>query len=148
MEERLQKVLSQAGVASRRGAEGLIRSGRVRVNGQVVTKLGVKADPERDRVEVDGKLLGEAEKKIYYLFNKPAGYITTMKDPQGRPTIAGFLSSLRHRVFPVGRLDHDAEGLLILTNDGAPGGPSDGTLATTFPKPTGSRSGDGRIRTL
>lgn len=118
MEERLQKVLAEAGVASRRSAERLILAGRVKVNGQVVQTLGVKADPEADLIEVDGQAIARTEDKVYYLFNKPAGYLTTLKDPQGRPTIAKFLAELGPRVYPVGRLDGDTEGLLILTNDG------------------------------
>lgn len=118
MEERLQKIISKAGLSSRRGAERLIREGLVKVNGRTVETLGAKADPEKDRIEVDGKLLEEAEKKAYYLFNKPAGILTTLKDPRERPTVAPFLERLGQRVFPVGRLDQDVEGLLILTNDG------------------------------
>ena len=117
-EDRLQKILAQAGVASRRGAEKLIAAGRVKVNGRVVDKLGTKADPETDLIEVDRKLIAGAEGKAYYLFNKPAGYITSLRDPKGRPTVASFLTEIPERVYPVGRLDNDAEGLLVLTNDG------------------------------
>lgn len=118
MEERLQKIIAQAGLASRRGAERLIAAGRVKVNGVVADQLGAKADPEKDRVEVDGRVLEGAEPTVYYMINKPAGFITTAKDPRGRPAIARLTAGLPARVFPVGRLDMDAEGLLILTNDG------------------------------
>ena len=118
MEERLQKILAQAGIASRRGAERIIGAGRVKVNGVVADQLGVKADLETDVIEVDGRVLGRPESMAYYMFYKPDGFITSMNDPQGRPTVAKFLNSLPERVYPVGRLDQDAEGLLILTNDG------------------------------
>ena len=114
----MQKILARAGLASRRGAEKLIKAGRVSVNGQVVENLGAKADPVKDLIEVDGSPVGRSEEPAYYLFYKPAGYLTTMTDPQGRPTVARFLADLPVRAFPVGRLDWDAEGLLILTNDG------------------------------
>ncbi|RDV83044.1 pseudouridine synthase [Ammonifex thiophilus] len=117
-EERLQKVLARAGIASRRKAEKLILAGRVRVNGQVVDKLGVKVDPERDLIEVDGKPIKLPERLIYLAFHKPRGVVTTLHDPQGRPKVTDFLKGLRERVFPVGRLDYDSEGLLLLTNDG------------------------------
>ena len=117
--ERLQKIISEAGLASRRGAERLIAEGRVSVNGRVVTEQGLKADPGRDKIQVDGRPLPPPQKLHYYMFNKPAGYLTTLSDPKGRPTIKIFLDSLLPvRVFPVGRLDMDVEGLLILTNDG------------------------------
>ncbi|MBW2086671.1 MAG: rRNA pseudouridine synthase, partial [Deltaproteobacteria bacterium] len=118
MKERLQKILAAAGVASRRNAEKLILAGRVRVNKEVVTRLGQKADPQQDVIELDGKRIRPQKKTVYYLFYKPPGYLTTLKDPFGRPTIAEFLSDIKERVFPIGRLDMDAEGLLILTNDG------------------------------
>jgi 23S rRNA pseudouridine2605 synthase len=118
MEERLQKLLSQAGIASRRQAERMIIEGRVTVNGTTVTELGVKADPARDAVKVDGKPVQIAEKRVYVILNKPVGYVTTMKDPQGRPIVTDLLKGLDVRVFPVGRLDYNTEGLLILTNDG------------------------------
>ena len=118
MEERLQKILAQAGLASRRSAERIIKEGRVKINGRVANQLGVKADPEQDIIEVDGRVLGRPESMAYYMFYKPAGFITSMKDPQGRPTVAHFLDGLPERVYPVGRLDQDAQGLLILTNDG------------------------------
>lgn len=117
MEERLQKILAAAGVASRREAEKVITAGRVRVNGKLVTELGTKVDPKQVRITVDGKLI-KTEKKVYYLFNKPRGVVTTMSDPQGRRTVADFLQDCQERVFPVGRLDYNTEGLLLLTNDG------------------------------
>lgn len=118
MEERLQKILAAAGVASRREAEKIITAGRVRVNGKVVTELGSKFDPDRARIAVDGKPIA-AESKVYYMFYKPRGVVTTMSDPQNRRSVADFVGSLPERVFPVGRLDYNTEGLLILTNDGA-----------------------------
>ena len=114
---RLNKFLAQAGVASRRKADELIRSGRVKIDGKVVTDLGLKIDPEKQRVEIDGQLV-RLEPKVYYLFYKPAGYLTALSDPHGRPTIKKFLKKIPYRVFPVGRLDKDTEGLLLLTNDG------------------------------
>ncbi|MGO0122731.1 pseudouridine synthase [Desulfothermobacter acidiphilus] len=118
-EQRLQKVLARAGVASRRRAEELIRSGRVKINGQVVQRLGTKVDPERDTIEVDGKELALIpERKIYLAFYKPQGVVTTLHDPQGRPQVTDYLQGISERVFPVGRLDYDSEGLLLLTNDG------------------------------
>src|SRR5262249_8026319 len=115
---RLQKILAAAGVASRRGAERLIEAGRVSVNGVPVRMLGTHADPERDRVEVDGHLLAGREAKRYVLLHKPPGYLTTRADPRGRPRVFDLLPDLGVRVHPVGRLDVDAEGLLLLTNDG------------------------------
>lgn len=115
--ERLQKYLSAAGVASRRHAETLIVQGLVTVNGQVVTALGTKVGP-RDVVCVSGKRVVPAARKIYVLLYKPRGYITTMSDPQGRKTVVDLIGSLPVRVYPVGRLDYDTEGLLLLTNDG------------------------------
>ena len=117
MEERLQKILAAAGVASRREAEKVITAGRVRVNGKLVTELGTKVDPKKARITVDGKPI-KVESKVYYLFNKPRGVVTTMSDPQGRRTVADFMQDSKERVFPVGRLDYATEGLLILTNDG------------------------------
>jgi len=114
---RLQKILAQAGVASRRAAERVIREGRVTVNGQVADQLGVQADPDTDEIRVDDRPL-RLEQPVYYLLNKPAGFLTTLKDPFGRPTITAFLKGIEDRVFPVGRLDADTEGLLLLTNDG------------------------------
>ncbi|MDK2881934.1 MAG: rRNA synthase [Bacillota bacterium] len=116
MEERLQKIIARAGLASRRQAEQLIVQGRVQVNGRVVTELGTKADPERDTITVDGRELPSPH-RVYYLLHKPRGYITTVRDPQGRPTVIDLLPA-RTRLFPVGRLDLDSEGLLLLTNDG------------------------------
>ncbi len=118
MKERLQKILSKAGLTSRRHAEKLILEGRVKVNGAVVTSLGFKADPQRDHVRVDGKPIGKFEPKVYLLLNKPRGCVTTLDDPLGRPTIRDFLHGEKRRIKPVGRLDFDSEGLLILTNDG------------------------------
>lgn len=115
--ERLQKVMAQAGVASRRKSEELIRSGKVRVNGMVVTELGVKVDPLQDVIEVEGRPALQ-EKKRYLLFHKPQGVITSLIDPHGRPVVADYLTSVSERVYPVGRLDSDSEGLLLLTNDG------------------------------
>ncbi len=118
MEERLQKLIAAAGIASRREAERMITAGRVKVNGLVVVTAGFKADLDRDRVEVDGRMIGRPEAKVYYMLNKPSGYVTTLKDPQGRPTVLLFFQDLPIRVYPVGRLDMDAEGLMVLTNDG------------------------------
>jgi len=117
-EERLQKILSQAGIASRRAAEAYILEGRVRVNGRTVTELGTKADPERDHIKVDGKLLRPPQRHVYLVLNKPRGCVTTLSDPQSRPTVMDCLKSVRERVYPVGRLDYQTEGLLLLTNDG------------------------------
>jgi 23S rRNA pseudouridine2605 synthase len=116
--ERLQKIIAAAGIASRRRAEEMISSGVVEVNGQIVTELGSKADPERDHIRVNGKLLRGAERHIYLLMNKPKGYVTTVSDPEGRPTVMNLLRGIRTRVYPVGRLDYASEGLLLLTNDG------------------------------
>ncbi len=115
---RLQKVMAEAGICSRRGAERLIEEGRVTVNGRRVEEQGLKVDPAADKIRVDGRLIGPPQRLAYYMFNKPAGYLTTASDPRGRPTIDLFLQELPLRVFPVGRLDMDVEGLLILTNDG------------------------------
>jgi 23S rRNA pseudouridine2605 synthase len=116
--ERLQKIIAAAGVASRRKAEELIASGLVTVNGQTITELGSKADPERDGIRVNGKLLHGPERHIYLLMNKPKGYVTTVKDPENRPTVMALLRRISARVYPVGRLDYASEGLLLLTNDG------------------------------
>ena len=115
---RLQKIIAQAGIVSRRKAEELILEGRVQVNGQVVTELGTKADPERDHVRVDGKLLHGAQKHRYLMLNKPKGFVTTASDPEGRPTVMQFVERASVRIFPVGRLDYLSEGLLLMTNDG------------------------------
>jgi 23S rRNA pseudouridine2605 synthase len=116
--ERIQKIIAAAGVASRRSAEKLITSGAVSVNGTMVTELGSKADPEHDHIRVNGKLLHGAERQVYLLMNKPKGYVTTVSDPEGRPTVMDLLRGIRARVYPVGRLDYASEGLLLLTNDG------------------------------
>ncbi len=116
--ERLQKILAQAGIASRRHAEELITEGRVQVNGQTVTVLGAKADLTRDHIRVDGKLLHGAERLRYFMLNKPKGYVTTVSDPEGRPTVMEFFAKLGERLYPVGRLDYLSEGLLLVTNDG------------------------------
>jgi len=119
MQERLQKIMAARGVASRRKAEEMIAAGRVALNGKVVTEQGTKADPERDEICVDSKPLKKAERLIYYLLNKPKGYVTTVSDPEGRPTVMDLLSERGERVYPVGRLDYASEGLLLMTNDGA-----------------------------
>lgn len=116
--ERLQKIIAAAGIASRRKAEELITGGLVSVNGQVVTELGTKADRERDHIRVNGKLLHGAERHVYLLMNKPKGYVTTLRDPEGRPTVMDLLRGVGARVYPIGRLDYASEGLLLLTNDG------------------------------
>jgi pseudouridine synthase len=117
-EERLQKILSRAGLTSRRKAEQLMLEGRVTVNGQTVTELGSKADPERDRIEVDGRRVGAPRRLLYLALNKPKNCVTTLDDPEGRPTVIEYLKGVRERVFPVGRLDFASEGLLVITNDG------------------------------
>src|ERR1700727_2635777 len=117
-EQRLQKIVAAAGITSRRKAEELITSGRVQVNGQKVTELGSKADPERDHIRVDGKLLKKPEKFRYFMLNKPKGVVTTVSDPEGRPTVMKFFARAGARVFPVGRLDYQSEGLVLMTNDG------------------------------
>jgi 23S rRNA pseudouridine2605 synthase len=118
MHMRIQKVLAQAGLASRREAEHWILSGRISVNGKVVTILGTQADPAVDRIAVDGKVINRLEPKVYYLLNKPTGYVSTCEDELGRPTVLDLLRPIKFRLFPVGRLDWDSEGLLLLTNDG------------------------------
>jgi pseudouridine synthase len=118
MAERLQKILSQAGVASRRAAEKLIAEGRVSVNGKTVTEMGTKADLATDDIRVDGRRIKSAERLRYILLYKPAGYVTTRSDPQRRRTVIDLLQGVREYVYPVGRLDYDTEGLLLLTNDG------------------------------
>jgi len=124
--ERLQKIMAASGVASRRKAEEIIAAGRVTLNGKVVTEQGTKADPERDQICVDGKPLKKAERLVYYMLNKPKGYVTTLHDPEGRPTVMDLLPTpfeakgkRGERVYPVGRLDYASEGLLLMTNDGA-----------------------------
>jgi len=116
--ERLQKIIAAAGIASRRKAEQLIAGGLVSVNGQTVTELGTKADPEHDHIKVNGKLLKGPQRHIYLLLNKPKGYVTTVTDPEGRPTVLDLVHGIGARVYPVGRLDYLSEGLLLLTNDG------------------------------
>ena len=116
-EERLQKILARAGVASRRKAEELIRQGRIQVDGKTVTELGRKFDPARVWITFDGRPVAE-EKPVYILLNKPRGYVTTLSDPQGRPIVTDLLHGVSQRLFPVGRLDLDTEGALLLTNDG------------------------------
>lgn len=120
MAERLQKILSAAGIASRRAAEAYITDGRVSVNGHPVTELGTKADPEVDDIRVDGRRIKPAARRLYILMYKPRGYITSRSDPQKRPTVIDLLAKggVRDYVYPVGRLDYDSEGLLLLTSDG------------------------------
>jgi 23S rRNA pseudouridine2605 synthase len=119
MEERLQKILAHAGVASRRHAEEMIQAGRVTVNGHIVTELGSKADPQNDVIKVDGKKLRRAERQLYILLNKPKNVMSTSTDPQARPTVVDYVKEkIKERVYPVGRLDFGSEGLIILTNDG------------------------------
>jgi pseudouridine synthase len=115
---RVQKLISMAGIASRRSAERLILEGRVSVNGEVVRTLGGKVDPSTDEVRVDGRRLRHDRRQRYILLNKPRGYVTTRKDPQGRRTVMDLLVGVRDYVYPVGRLDYDSEGLLLLTSDG------------------------------
>ncbi|ADO77065.1 pseudouridine synthase [Halanaerobium praevalens] len=125
--ERLQKVMAHAGVASRRKSEEIIAEGRVKVNGQVITEMGYKIDPAQAEVMVDGQVISE-EKKVYILLNKPEGYITTVSDPENRPTVMDLIPDLNQRLYPAGRLDFDSSGLLIMTNDG------DLTYKLTHPK--------------
>lgn len=119
MEERLQKIISQAGIASRREAEKLIADGKVTVDGQIVTEMGLKLDASKHKIMVHGKLLVSAEKHVYFILNKPKGYISTVKDDRGRKTVIDLLPEVKERIFPIGRLDYNTEGLLLLTNDGA-----------------------------
>jgi 23S rRNA pseudouridine2605 synthase len=118
MQERLQKLISQAGISSRRAAEEMILAGRVTVNDVVVTELGSKADPAIDLITVDGKPVRPVTSHLYILLNKPAGYMTTLDDPEGRQLVTDLLPEIKERVYPVGRLDYNTEGLLLLTNDG------------------------------
>lgn len=115
--ERLQKVMAHAGVASRRKCEEIIQAGRVTVNDIVVSELGTKVDPAVDHIEVDGRPLRK-EKKVYVLFHKPRGVISSVSDPEGRKIVTDFLPGIKERIYPVGRLDYDTEGLLLLSNDG------------------------------
>lgn len=136
---RLQKILSQAGVASRRAAEKLMAEGRVTVNGQTVREMGTKADPATDDIRVDGRRVKPAERLRYILLNKPAGYVTTRSDPQRRRTVLDLLGGVREYVYPVGRLDYDTEGLLLLTNDG------DLAAALTHPRHGVERTYEARV---
>jgi 23S rRNA pseudouridine2605 synthase len=117
--ERLQKILSRAGIASRRASELLMVDGRVTVNGATIRELGSKADAAHDDIRVDGRRIKLPEQSVYLLLNKPAGYVTTRSDPQRRPTVMDLIADVREYVYPVGRLDFESEGLLLLTNDGA-----------------------------
>jgi 23S rRNA pseudouridine2605 synthase len=117
--ERLQKIMAASGIASRRRAEEIIAAGRVTLNGKVVVEQGTKADPERDVICVDGKPLKSRERLQYFLLHKPKGYVTTVSDPEGRPTVMELMKQCAERVYPVGRLDYASEGLLLMTNDGA-----------------------------
>jgi 23S rRNA pseudouridine2605 synthase len=116
--QRLQKILAAAGIASRRKAEEIILAGRIALNGKTVTELGTKADPATDTITVDGQLLPSSQKLVYLLLNKPKGYVTTVSDPEGRPTVMQLLGTQTERLYPVGRLDYASEGLLLMTNDG------------------------------
>src|SRR5215831_2764475 len=118
MQERLQKIIARAGIASRRHAEKLILSGQVRVNGRVVNELGTKADADRDRVEVAGRRVGSQERRFYLLVNKPPEVMSTLADPEGRKTLKNLLRGFPSRVYPVGNLEYAATGLVFMTNDG------------------------------
>ena len=118
MQIRLQKIIADAGITSRRKAEELILQGRVTVNGAVITELGSKADPARDHLKVNGKLLHRVTTLHHLLLNKPVGYVSTVSDPQGRPTVVSLVKGIKERIYPVGRLDYTSSGLIILTNDG------------------------------
>lgn len=118
MQQRLQKIIADAGITSRRKAEQIILEGRVTVNGKPVSKLGSKADLEHDHIRVDGRLLTPPTEHVYLLLNKPVGYVSTVSDPQGRPTVVSLVRGIKQRVYPVGRLDYHSSGLMILTNDG------------------------------
>ena len=118
MEARLQKIISQAGLASRRAAEAMILEGRVQVDGVTVRELGGKYDPEQVEIKVDGKAISAAEAHVYYLLNKPKGYVSTASDERGRRTVLDLLPEVKERIYPIGRLDMNTEGLLLLTNDG------------------------------
>jgi 23S rRNA pseudouridine2605 synthase len=138
-QERLQKILSRAGIASRRTAETLIAQGRVSVNGVTVSELGSKADPTRDDIRVDGRRLPGAQRKRYILLNKPVGVVSTRADPQRRPTVIDVIAGVREYVYPVGRLDYDTDGLLLLTNDG------DLAAALTHPRHEVPRTYEARV---
>src|SRR6185295_18142793 len=118
VQERLQKIIARAGIASRRHAEELIRGGQVRVSGVVVTELGAKADPARDKVEAAGRVAERPTELTYFVLNKPAHVVSTMSDPEGRATLRHLLRGLSGGVFPVGRLEYAASGLMLLTSDG------------------------------
>jgi 23S rRNA pseudouridine2605 synthase len=121
MQQRLQKLIAAAGIASRRHAEELITSGKVTINGKAATELGTKADPAKDHIKVNGKLINpllSAQQKVYVLLNKPRGYLSSVSDPEGRPLVTELLPPSLGRIYPVGRLDFNTEGLLLLTNDG------------------------------
>jgi 23S rRNA pseudouridine2605 synthase len=118
MRERLQKVLAKAGIASRRKAEELIREGKVRVDGMVVTEMGIRVDPATQKIECEGRTVSSHEKKVYVLLHKPAGFLSTVHDPLGRPIVTDLLPNIKERIYPVGRLDLETEGALLLTNDG------------------------------
>ena len=139
MQIRLQKILSQAGIASRRAAEKLIAEGRVTVNGTTIREMGTKADPAADDIRVDGRRVKSAQRLRYILLNKPAGYVTTRSDPQRRPTVIDLLRGVREYVYPVGRLDYETEGLLLLTNDG------DLAARLTHPRHGVERTYDARV---
>src|SRR5216683_3115619 len=119
MQERLQKIMAACGIASRRKAEEIIAAGRVTLNGKVVVEQGTKVDPERDVICVDGAPLKRRERLLYFMLHKPKGYVTTVSDPEGRPTVMELMKNCAERVYPVGRLDYASEGLLLMTNDGA-----------------------------
>jgi len=142
MEVRLQKILSGAGVASRRAAERLMTDGRVTVNGQTVRELGTRADPDRDDIRVDGRAVRRETARLYFVLNKPRGYVTTRSDPEGRPTVLDLMPKLHEYIYPVGRLDYDSEGLLILTNDG------ELAAALTHPSHEVAREYHARVRGL
>ncbi len=139
---RLQKILSTAGIASRRTAEEYIRQGRVSVNGETVTELGTRADPDADDIRVDGRRLKRPQRRRYILLYKPRGYITSRSDPQRRPTVIDLLAKggVREYVYPVGRLDYESEGLLLLTNDG------ELAAALTHPSHGVAREYEARVR--
>src|SRR5262245_36622344 len=118
MQERLQKILAHAGIASRRKAEEIIEQGRVSVNGEIVTELGTRADPATDNIRVDGKRIKVAARFVYVLLNKPKNVMSTSSDPEGRPTVMEYVEDVKERIYPVGRLDFASEGLLLLSNDG------------------------------
>src|SRR5918992_3345694 len=136
---RLQKILSQAGVSSRRAAEKLMAEGRVSVNGKTIFELGTKADPAKDDIRVDGRRIKSAERPRYILLNKPRGYVTTRSDEKRQKTVLDLLGGVREYVYPVGRLDYDTEGLLLLTNDG------DLAAALTHPRHGVERTYEARV---